>query len=231
MSDEAVTKARKISIVVADDYPVIRRGVVTVLAAQDGLEVLAEAEDAATVVAAITLHHPDVLVLDLGMPGVRGLELLRQIREEFPAMGVLIYTMYREEELALACLKSGANGFLHKTAPEVELVRAVRVAAEGLRYLSPALAERFVAETPLPQQGPAHRSLSDRELHVLIMLAEGKRPAEIAARLGISAKTVHTYRGRILDKLGARTTVDLVLYCAEHRLLGWVPPPERKQTQ
>lgn len=214
-------ETRPIRILVADDYPVIRRGLVTIFASHPMLTVVAEAGDASEVLAAMERASVDVVVLDLGMPGVRGLELVRELRREYPDLGILVYTMQREEDLALPCLRAGANGFLHKTAPDVELVRAVQAAAEGLRYLSRALTERAVAEMSMPSEAPPHQHLSNRELHVLCMLAEGKRPSEIGRRLGIAAKTVHTYRSRILDKLGVRTTVDLVLYVAEHNLLGW----------
>lgn len=231
MSDDAEPTANKIAILIADDYPVIRRGVANVLAGHPEMDIVAQAGDAETVLTEIERTYPQVVVLDLGMPGVRGLELVRSLRERYPTLGIVVYTMYPEEDLAVPCLKAGANGFLHKTASEAELVRAVRDAAEGLRYLSAALAERIVAEMKEPEDEPPHRALTQRELHVLCLLAEGKRPAEIGRSLGISYKTVYTYRVRILEKLGVRSTVELVLYAAEHHLLGWRPPNARERAE
>ncbi len=215
-----------IRAVVADDFPAVRHGVVTVIASSPDLEVVGEAGSAEEAIAVIAKEQPDVAVLDLGMPGVRGLELLRELRARHPKLGMLVFSMHREEDVALACLKAGATGFLNKSVPVEELRRAVRTVSEGRRYLSDALTETLVEGMPLPIVAPPHTALSQRELDVLCRLARSQRVTEIASDLGISAKTVHTYRTRILQKLGVRTNVDLVLYAIEHRLLGWPPHEE-----
>ena len=213
----------EIRVVVADDFPALRRGVIGLIEREPGVVIVGEAGDAASVMEVVGRTAPHVVLLDLGMPGVRGLELVRALRAQHPRSAVLVFTMHREEDLALPCLKAGASGFINKTSSEAELRLAVRTAAEGRRYLSAAMAERLVDGAPLPVQTPPHHALSERELDVLCRIARGAKPADMAATLGISVKTVHTYRARILEKLGARSNVDLVLYAVEHRLLGWPP--------
>lgn len=212
-----------IRVLVADDFPALRRGVVGTLEKTDGFEVAAEAGSATETLERARATRPDVIVLDLGMPGVRGLGRLCELRSEHPSAGILIFTMHTEDEAAIPCLKAGARGFLEKQASTGEIRLALRTVAEGRRYLSDTLAEHIVDELPLREQEPPYASLSDREVDVLQRIAAGEKPGEIADTLGISAKTVQTYRARILDKLGLRTTADLVRYAVEHRLLGWKP--------
>lgn len=212
-----------IRLVVADDFPAVRRGVISVIASIPGVEVVAEAGSAEEVARAIEATEPDLAVLDLGMPGVAGMDLLRDLRHRHPSLGLLVFSMHGEDEVAVSCLRAGASGFLNKAAPVEELVRAVRTIAEGRRYLSPTLVETLVDGAPLPGEDPPHTTLSERERDVLLRLANGERVGEIASELGISAKTVHTYRARILSKLDAQTNVDLVLYVVKHRLFGWPP--------
>jgi two-component system, NarL family, invasion response regulator UvrY len=219
---------QSIRVVVADDWPALRRGVVAMLTRDDAILVVAEAASADEVLESVEREKPDVLMLDLGMPGVRGLELVRTVRDRYPTLGLLVFTMHREDEMALAALKAGASGFLNKAASEAEVRHAVRTVAGGRRYLSETMTERLVEETTLPASGAPHESLSDRELDVLCRIAEGAKPGEIATELGISVKTVHTYRMRILEKLKLRTNVDLVLYAVEHRLLGFPQGPRRR---
>jgi DNA-binding NarL/FixJ family response regulator len=210
-------------VVVADDFPAIRRGVAAILESTQEFQVVGEAGTADETLEVLAREEPELAVIDLGMPGVRGLDLLRSMRAAHPDLAVLVFSEHREEEVGLACLKAGANGFLNKSASVDELVDALKTVASGRRYLSSELLETLVEGAPLPDDKPPHHALSDRELDVLCRLARGQRITEIAAELGIHAKTVHTYRTRIFGKLGVRTNVDLVLYAVEHRLLGWPP--------
>lgn len=211
----------EIRVLVADDHPTIRRGMVSVINTCPGFRVVAEAGSADEVVAAVASESPRVAVIDLGMPGVRGVELVQRLRGRHPELAILVFSQHREEDMGIACLKAGATGYLNKSAPVDEIVLALRTVAEGRRYISPALAEALVDVAPLADDRPPHESLSERELEVLHGLARGRRLGEIAADLGINAKTVHTYRTRVLSKLGVRSTVDIVLYAAEHRLLDF----------
>lgn len=212
-----------IRVLVADDFPALRRGIVNTLERSEGFTVIGEAGTSSETLERASATSPDVIVLDLGMPGVRGLELLQQLRVRQPGAAVLVFTMHAEDEVAIGCLKAGAAGFLEKQASTDEICAAVRTVAAGRRYLSPTLAEHIVNELPLREEPPAYTTLSDREIDVLQRIAEGQKPAEIASALGISSKTVQTYRARILDKLALRTTADLVRYAVENRLLGWKP--------
>lgn len=215
----------EIRVLVADDHPAIRHGMVDVVNARPGLKVVAEAGSAEEVLAAAREHALDLAVLDLGMPGATGTSLVRALREAYPKLGILVFSQHREEDVGIACLKAGANGYLNKSAAVEEIGVALTTVAQGRRYLSPALAELLVAGAPQPGDRPPHEMLSAREREVLHGLAHGRRLAEIAETLGINVKTVHTYRTRVLNKLGVRTNVELVLYAVEHRLLGW--PAER----
>jgi DNA-binding NarL/FixJ family response regulator len=217
----------KIRVLVADDFPTLRRGVVTVIAADAGMQVVAEAGSADEVLAGVAREAPDALVLDLGMPGVRGLDLVKELRARHPSLGILVFSMHREDEVGLSALKAGASGFLNKGAPPEELRLAVHTVAAGRRYLSPALTEALVESAQVREQEPPHLSLSERELDVLCRIGRGQKMGDIANELGISAKTVHTYRTRILQKLDVRSNVELVLYAVQHHLLGWPPhdPP------
>ncbi len=211
----------EIRVLVADDHPAIRHGMAGVINARLGFRVVAEAGTAAEVLTAAKEHAPQIAVIDLGMPGVRGLDLVRALRDGHPGLGILVFSQHREEDMGIACLKAGANGYLNKSAPVDEIAVALTTVAEGRRYLSPAMAELLVEGAPLPDDRPPHEMLSEREKEVLYGLARGRRLAEIADNLGINVKTVHTYRTRVLNKLRVRTNVELVLYAAEHRLLGW----------
>jgi DNA-binding NarL/FixJ family response regulator len=226
---DARARTRVTDVVVADDFPALRRGLIQVLERQDDLRVAGEAGTGPETMELVRRVEPDLLVLDLGMPGVRGYELLRELRAEHPDMAILVFTMQPEDEAAIPALKAGARGFLSKQASADEIVLALRTVAEGRRYLSESLTELMVDSMPIREEAPPHASLSDRELDVLQRVANGEKPAEIAEHLGISAKTVQTYRGRILDKLDLRTTADLVRYALEHRLLGWASSHPEQQ--
>lgn len=211
-----------IRVIVADDHPAIRRGVVSILSEMPGCLVVGEAGSADEVLGIVGREAADVLMLDLGMPGARGFDLVRAVRRVHPRLGILVFSMQREEEFAMAALKAGASGFLSKTAAPDELRSALRTIASGRRYISAAMIEALVESAVVPEELPPHHALSERELEVLCLLAQGSRMAEIAERLGISAKTVHTYRTRIVQKLGVRTNVDLALYAVAHNLIGSV---------
>lgn len=216
-----MTTSRELRVVVADDFPAIRRGVVSMVAGASGFRVVGEAGSVDEAIEVVRRESPDLATVDLGMPGARGVELVRTLRQEHPKLGILVFSQHREQDVGLACLKAGANGFLAKDAPLEELLKALRTVADGKRYVSAFLLETLVDSASLPSDEPPHVALSRRELEVLYRVAAGERLVDIAEALGIQTKTVHTYRKRILEKLGVRTTVDLMLYAVEHRLLGW----------
>jgi DNA-binding NarL/FixJ family response regulator len=207
-----------IRIIVVDDHPLVRRGIREMVAAQADLEVVGEAATAAEVPALLAKQSCDVLLLDLSLPDGSGLEVLKELRRGFPQLRVLVVSTHDPLQYGVRSIRAGAAGYVSKNDPENEIVPAIRAVARTGRYISPRLAEALADFAMLGGGADATRGLSDRELEVLRRLAQGSTISDIAADLSLSVKTVSTYRTRILDKLGLRTTNDLVRYAVERRL-------------
>jgi two-component system response regulator NreC len=207
---------RPIRIVIADDHPVVRRGMRQLLESEEGLEIVAEAEDIAGARRYARGHRPDVLVLDINMPDGSSLEAIPAIREEVPDVAIVIMTMQNEPAYARQALSAGALGYVLKEAAEEELVEAVRRAAAGDTYLNPRLGARVAAEAP---PGPPD-GLSEREVEVLKLVALGHTNAQIADLLFLSVRTVETHRAHIQQKLRLGSRADLVHYALERKLVG-----------
>jgi len=204
-----------IRIVIADDHAVVRRGLRQVLDAEDGFEVLAEAADLDGARRYLRGHHPDVLVLDLNLPGGSSLGAISELRTEFPNTQIVVLTMEAEPRYAREALSSGALGYVLKDAAESELVEAVRRAAAGDTYLNPRLGARVAADPPPGRPD----GLSEREVGVLRMIALGHTNGEIASRLYLSVRTVESHRAHIQQKLRLDTRSDLVRYAFERKLI------------
>ncbi len=211
----AAPPEKAIRVVLADDHSVVRRGLRQLLDAEGGFEVVAEAEDVPSTLRFVRGHRPDVLILDLNMPGGSSLEAVPQLRADSPDTQIVILTMQGEPAYARRALSSGALGYVLKDAADEELVEAVRRAAAGESYLNPRLGA-LVASEPLP--GPPD-GLSDREVEVLRMVALGHTNHEIADQLYLSVRTVETHRAHIQQKLRLRARSDLVRYALEHGLV------------
>ncbi len=206
-----------IRLVVADDHPIVRGGLRRMVELEPDLEIAGEADTAEALfgvlaAAAAAAAVPDVLLLDVGMPGPGVLEVLRRVGAEYPALRTLVLSVYPEEQYGLRTLRAGAAGYLTKDQSPELLARAVRQVAAGHRFLSPALADRLLEGLERGYAGARHELLSAREFAVLVALGEGQAVPEIAGALGLSPKTVTTYRARLLEKLGLRTNGDLVRY-------------------
>jgi DNA-binding NarL/FixJ family response regulator len=199
-------------VLIVDDHPLIRRAIRELLEPETGTPI----EEAGTpdeALAQIRAHQWDIVLLDLSMPGNTGLQLMTTIHAERPELPILVVSAHAEDQYAVRLLRAGASGFVSKeTAPDV-LVRAVRRVAAGGRYISETLAEHLADEKREPIE-----TLSGREHEVLRLMAGGQSPTEIAVALGLSVKTISTYRARLLQKLRARTTADLIRYAIEHDL-------------
>jgi DNA-binding NarL/FixJ family response regulator len=208
-----------IRIVLADDHAMVREGLRRALEEQSGFSVVAEAPGAAELFAELERTPADVLILDIAMPGPGIVEVLDRARQIQPRARSLVLTAYPEEDYAVRVLRAGAAGYLTKDRSLEQLVEAVRRVYRGGIYVSPSLGEALAARLLGSGREPAHGSLSDREFEVLRGLAEGEPLKAIAARMAVSPKTVTTYRGRILQKLGLRGNADLVRYAMEHGLL------------
>jgi two-component system response regulator NreC len=204
-----------IRIVLADDHPVVRRGLRMLLDDEDDFEVVAEAGDVESARRYVSGHHPAVLVLDLNMPGASTLKSIPTIRTEFPETHIVVLTMQPEPAYAREALAAGATGYVLKQAADMELVEAVRLAAAGERYLNPGMGARIAAE---PAPGPPD-SLSEREVDVLRLIALGHTNTQIAEQLHISVRTVETHRSHIQQKLLLSSRAELVRYALDRGLV------------
>lgn len=208
----------RIQIVLADDHHVVRTGLGLLLGAEDGLEVVAEAGDTDSALRAVLGYKPDVLVLDLNMPGTRtSLEALPLVRERSAETATVVLTMQNDPEFARQALRSGALGYVLKDAADAELVEAVRRAANGQNYLNPSLGAK-IAASPEQPVGPPD-DLSEREAEVLRLIALGHTNGEIAEQLFLSVRTVETHRAHVQQKLGVSRRAELVRYALDHGLL------------
>jgi two-component system, NarL family, response regulator NreC len=216
-SEESVDDA--IRIVIADDHSVVRRGLRALLDGEEGLEVVAEAENIEDARRYVRGHHPRVLVLDLNMPGGSSLKAIPEMRAESPDTEIVVLTMQDEPAYAREALGAGVLGYVLKEAADAELVQAVRAAAAGQSYLNPRLGARVAAEPPPGPPG----GLSEREVEVLRMIALGYTNAQISQELFLSVRTVETHRAHIQQKLGLADRSELVRYAFDHRLVGADP--------
>ncbi|WP_168790213.1 response regulator [Paraburkholderia aromaticivorans] len=207
-------------VLIADDHALVRDGLRHILQSTSGFEVVGEANDSVSTVALIRERVADVLVLDLSMPGRNGVELIKQIKEEKPALRILVLTMHAEQQYAVRAFKAGASGYLTKESASAELVSAVTKVAAGGVYVSLAMAERFAQSLNEPADVLPHQRLSDREFDVLKRIAAGQTITEIAAELCVSSKTVSTYKTRILEKMQMPHEAALVRYAMRHKLVN-----------
>lgn len=208
-----------IRVVLADDHAMVREGIRRVLEERNGITVAGEAASAPELLAVLGRVDFDVVVLDIAMPGPGIVETLRQVKAIRPRARSLVVTAYPEADYAVRVLRAGAAGYLTKDRSLDQLVDAVRRVYRGGIYVSPALGEALAARLLGGEREPGHGALSDREFEVLRGLAEGHPLKAIAGRMALSPKTVTTYRGRILRKLGLRGNADLVRYAMEHGLI------------
>jgi two-component system, NarL family, response regulator NreC len=214
-----MAEEQAIRIVLADDHTVVRSGLRLLLDAEPGFEVVAEAGDAESARRYVHGHRPEVLVLDLNMPGGSSLDAIPAIRAESPQTQIVVLTMQQEPAFAREALAGGALGYVLKEAADEELVRAVRNAAAGEPYLNPRLGARIAAEPP---PGPPD-DLSEREAEVLRLIALGHTNSEIAGQLYLSVRTVETHRAHIQQKLRLSSRAELVRYALDRGLLGPEP--------
>ncbi|MGF6697318.1 DNA-binding NarL/FixJ family response regulator [Paraburkholderia sp. MM5496-R1] len=209
-----------IRVLIADDHALVRDGLRHILQNTNGFEVAGEASDSVSTIALVRSHPADVLVLDLSMPGRNGVELIKQIKDEMPALRILVLTMHAEQQYAVRAFKAGASGYLTKESASAELVSAVSKVASGGVYVSLAMAERFAQSLNEPADTLPHQRLSDREFDVFRRIAAGQTLTEIATELCVSSKTVSTYKTRILEKMQMPHEAALVRYALRHKLLG-----------
>lgn len=211
-----------IRVLLADDHTIVRQGLVSILAGSGDCQVVAEAADGAEALELARSTSPDVAVVDLGMPRLSGLEVVRRIHEELPRTRVLVLTMHEEEEYVLHLVRAGAAGYLVKDSAASELLEAVRALRDGRTYFGQHAA-KVLAEQYLRPGGPPedpYGALTPREREVLHLVADGKTTKEVAQSLGISPKTAENHRTRLMEKLGVHNTAELVRYAVRRGLVS-----------
>ncbi|MDG1260229.1 MAG: response regulator transcription factor [Flavobacteriales bacterium] len=212
-----------INVVICDDHKIVREGLSKIIANFPDIHIIAD--DIASgeeLLQRLRKTEPDIIVLDVSLPGRSGLEVLKQVKIFYPDIKVLVLSMYPEDQFAIRMLKAGASGYLHKdSAPEV-LIEAIRTIQNGGEYLSPQITKLLYREMNNKNQELPHLTLSDREYEVFLAIGEGKANNQIASQLSLSAKTISTYRSRILTKLNMDNNSDIIKYILLHNLIPTV---------
>lgn len=205
-------------ILIVDDHAVVRGGLRQFLADTDDLQIAAEAENGSDALALISGGDWDLVLLDMSLPDINGLEVLRRIKRMRPNLPVLIFSMFSEAEFAISALDAGAAGYLNKDSPPNQILTAIRTVVDGARYVSPSLAEQLLSGVMSCNAKAPHETLSRREMEVLLLLSEGITLTRIGDNIHVSVKTVSTYRARILQKLGVQSNAELTRYVLQHKL-------------
>jgi DNA-binding NarL/FixJ family response regulator len=208
-----------IRVLIADDHAVVRQGLKQILAEIPEVGAVGEAPNGEEALMMVRNENWDVLVLDMSMPGRGGLDVLKDVRRERPQTRVLVLSMHPEDQFAVRLLKAGAAGYLTKETAPAELVAAVRKILSGGKYISGTLAEKLAFDMDRDTDKPLHETLSDREFQVLRMMAAGRTVQQIADELMLSAKTISTYRARILEKLNLKSNAEMIHYAIQNRLI------------
>ena len=207
-----------LKILIADDHPVFRRGLKQIIAETTDIVVADEAADGLEVLNKVKVGDFDVVLLDISMPGKTGIDVLAQLKYERPKLPVLMLSMHPEEQYAVRALRAGASGYLTKESAPDELVGAIRKVSTGGKYVSASLAEKLASIVQKEGEELPHQTLSDRELHVMCLIASGKTVSEIARELSLSVKTISTYRSRILEKMKMKNNAELTRYAINNDL-------------
>jgi two-component system, NarL family, invasion response regulator UvrY len=206
-------------VILCDDHALIRRGIRDTLAEQPDMQIVGEAGEYGELRTLLRTTTCDLLVLDINMPGRSGLDVLHALKDEGSPIRVLIVSMYPEDQYALRALRGGAYGYVNKGGDTAQIVTAVRMVAQGRKYITAEMAQMLVESLTTPAPEAAHDKLSDRELQTLTMIASGKRLSDIAEQLSLSPKTVSVYRARVLEKLSLTNNSELTVYAIRNELV------------
>ncbi|WDD95644.1 response regulator transcription factor RqpR [Burkholderia sp. FERM BP-3421] len=210
-------------ILLVDDHAIVRQGIRQLLIDRGIAREVAEAETGCEAVAAIDKAAYDVILLDISLTDMNGIEVLKRIKRKLPRTPVLMFSMYREDQYAVRALKAGAAGYLSKTVNAAQMISAIQQVAAGRKYVSPAMAEALAEYVSFENEPLPHEKLSDREYQTLCMLASGKRLTDIAHTLSLSVKTVSVYRTRLLEKMKLSNNAELTFYVMSNRLVDMNP--------
>lgn len=214
-----MTDKATIRVFIADDHAIVRAGLKQILAESPDIIVAGEAENGIDAIQLFRKAKCHVMLLDISMPDRSGIDVLKQIKKEYPDIAVLMLSMHREDQYAIRSLKAGAAGYLTKQSAPLELVTAIRQVAGGQKYVSAALAQELAATVGEDHQRPLHDSLSDREYQTLTMIASGKTVSAIAEELSLSVKTISEYRARLLIKMKLKNSAELTHYAIKNQLI------------
>ena len=206
-------------VLIADDHAIVRKGLKQIIHEEYPQALIEEASNAEELIHKTMLDSWDVIITDLSMPGRSGLDALRQIRESFPKLPVLVLSMHPEDQYAIRVLKAGASGYINKDSAQEELIVAMNKVLNGKKYISSRVAEQMAEAIDDNSNKAPHETLSDREFDVLKMLASGKAVSEIADMLSLSSTTISTYRARILEKMKMKSNADITRYALENQLI------------
>ncbi|HUB61646.1 MAG TPA: response regulator transcription factor [Puia sp.] len=206
-------------MIIADDHAILRKGLRLLLQEEFPGAEIAETGDSDDLLNRVMREQWDVVISDISMPGRGGLEVLQQIRQQFPRLPVLILSVHPEDQYAIRVLKAGASGYLSKDSAQGEVVKAVHKILMGKKYITPSLAEKLAESLDQGTDKLPHEFLSDREYEVFKLLAAGRSVSEIGDKLSLSSTTISTYRSRVLTKMNMKTNADLTLYAVENNLL------------
>lgn len=209
-----------VSIALCDDHQIVRKGIRQILEGKPEFKVIAEVSSGEELLKRMRHDKPNVVILDIGLPGRSGIEVLKQLHVLYPKVKVLVLSMYPEDQYAIRAIKAGASGYLHKDSPPEVLYDAIRAIAKGNRYVSAAITNLLFNEITAERKiYPLHKALSDREFEVALLLGQGKKVGNIAQTMTLSVKTVSTYKTRVLEKMGIHSIAELTQYLLQHNLL------------
>ncbi len=208
-----------INILIADDHAIVREGLKQIVAEQNDMHVEGEAANYNELFQLLPQKNWNIVILDIHMPGKNGLEAIKDIRQQYPDLPVLILSMYSEEQYGLRSIKAGASGFLEKASAPDELVKAIQKIIAGEKYIGPRLVEQMAKSLESNHKSQVHESLSNRELQILCLIASGKSAEDIAKDLIISVHTVYSYRNRIFEKMKMKSNVELTQYAIQNNLI------------
>jgi DNA-binding NarL/FixJ family response regulator len=208
-----------LKVLIADDHTLIREGLKKILKIDQEISEVREAGNAREVIEQVKKGGLDVVILDISLPGKSGLELLKDLKQDYPKLPVLMLSMHPEDRFAVRALKAGASGYLTKESAVEELIKAIRKVVQGRKYVSQTLAEKLAFNLETDTGKPLHESLSDREYQVLCLIASGKTVRQMAGELFLSMSTVNTYRARILEKMNMKTDAELIRYALQNQLI------------
>ncbi|HPZ07148.1 MAG TPA: response regulator transcription factor [Candidatus Eremiobacteraeota bacterium] len=208
-----------IKVIIADDHPVVLKGIRQILEETSDIIVVDEADNGKDTLKKVLENKYDVILLDISLPYMNGLEVLKELKAKKINTPVLILSIYSEEQYALRTLRAGASGYLTKGNLPDELIQAIRNLARGKKYISPYISELLINNIKNSQAKAPHETLSDRELQIMCMLASGKTGNDIATELSLSIKTINTYRSRIMKKMGMKNNATLIRYAIENKMI------------